>query len=388
MLEQSAKLEQELIAIRRQIHQNPELSGNENNTRKIILENLKGLDLEIVSAEKSYAVVAYLKGAKQGKTIMLRADMDALPIQEQSGEEYCSKTPNIAHTCGHDMHTTALIGCAKLLCQNKEKLNGNIVFLFQPSEENLNGALKVIEEKLLDEYNIEAAFCLHSWPDLPVGQIGVKKGPVMASADSLELTICGQSGHAAYPDRSVDAVAIAANIVVALQTVVAREIDPVEPAVLTFGTINGGVAHNIIAQEVNLTGTARAFSHKVREQIPQAVERISSGIAKSMRGEAHFEYIKGTPPLINDDNLVDVVIKSAIETIGKDNVISLAAPSMGGEDFAFYLEKIPGCMFRMGTRNDNPQSHLALHNPKIIFDDKALKTGVAVMVQTAINYLK
>lgn len=381
------ELKSELIHLRRQIHQNPELSNEEYKTRELILQELKELSIDYRLSEGSQGVVGILTGDMPGPTIALRADMDALPVNEESGLPFESQIEGRCHSCGHDIHTTVLLGCVKVLHRLKAQIKGRVVFIFQGAEEVLAGAQTILTEKLLDDLKIEGILALHTWPDLDAGKIGLKRGAFMASSDQVQLKIKGQAGHGAHPHRSIDAIVVAGYVICGLQTMLSREIAPLDPAVLSFGTIHGGQASNIIASEVVLEGTARALTPEVRDQIPKSVERIASHIAEGLRGKAEIIYARGTPPAINIDEWVDLVEEGAQKIIGSEQIAYLTSPSMGSEDFAFYLEKYPGCIFRLGTGNENPQSRLALHNPKIIFDEKAIEAGVQVMSQVVLNYL-
>ncbi len=381
------EVEKELLAVRRELHANPELSGQEKNTREIILRFLKDLPLEVKIAKNSMGLVAVLKSGGQG-AIALRADMDALPMEEDSGLSFSSQNAGACHSCGHDIHTTVLLGCAKVLAENKDKLSSDVVFIFQPAEETLGGAQSLLSEGLLGGLDIEKIFALHTWPDIPAGCIGVKKDAFMASSDSVDIEITGQAGHGAHPHRSIDAIVIAAHVISALQTVVAREIAPVDSAVLSFGKISGGQARNIIAGKVLLEGTARSLTAETRKILAESIERITVNTAKALKGNAKINYQAGTPPLQNNGNLVEEVIAAANQTLGGDKIHYLTMPSMGSEDFSFYLEKYPGCLFRLGTGNDQPASKLALHNPQIIFDEASIITGVKVLTQLVLNNKK
>jgi amidohydrolase len=328
-----------------------------------------------------------LKGDLPGKTIALRADMDALPLQEDTGLPFSSQNQGIAHSCGHDIHTAVLLGCARILNERKSALRGNVKFIFQPAEEKLSGAQQMIAAGVLKNPDIDAILALHCWPELPVGTVGLKKGAFMASSDSLDIVIKGRAGHAAHPHKSIDPIVIAGHVLTSLQTIISREVAPLDAAVITIGKINGGTAHNIIAASVEMSGTVRTISPALRARMPQMIERIVSKTAESMNGEAVVNYCPGTPPVINNDILLDLVDKAAAAALGRENIVYLESASMGGEDFAFYLEKVPGVIFRLGTANESPESRLALHNPKLIFDEKAIVTGMVALCEAALKYL-
>lgn len=387
IMQQAEAVKEDITAIRRQIHQNPELSGHEFATSRMISRQLEEIGVEVEKSERAVGVVGVLKGNLPGKTIALRADMDALPLNEDTGLPYSSQNQGVAHACGHDIHTAVLLGCAKILSKSKHTLKGNIKFIFQPAEEKLSGAQQMIETGVLENPKVDAILALHCWPELPAGTIGLKKGAFMASSDSLDIVVKGRSGHAAHPHKSIDPIVISGYVLAALQTIIAREVAPLDAAVITIGKINGGTAHNIIAASVEMAGTVRTISAELRVKMPQMIERLVTKTAESMNGEATVTYRFGTPPVINNNALLDLVEQAAAATIGKDNITYLETASMGGEDFAFYLEKVPGAIFRLGTANESPESRLALHNPKLIFDEQAIVTGMVVMCEAALQYL-
>lgn len=382
------RIQSEMVAVRRHIHQHPELSGQEVLTSQLVAQQLIELGIETRHWDTKTGVIGLLKGASPGPTLALRADMDALKLQEETGERFSSANRGVAHACGHDIHTTVLLGCAKVLSAMRDVLPGNIKFIFQPAEETLGGARQMLEASVLEEPQVQAIFALHCWPDLPSGTIGLKKGPFMAASDSLKITIAGRAGHAAHPHKSIDPIIIAAHVLTSLQTLISREVAPLDSAVITIGKINGGTASNVIAGSVEMEGTVRTINPALRAEMPKMITRIASCTAESMRGAAKVEYLQGTPPVINDPDLVSLIERAADDIIGPDKVAYLETASMGGEDFAFYLEKVPGAMFRLGTANDEPSSRLALHNPKLTFDEQAIATGIKVMSVAALKYLR
>ena len=373
--------------LRRRIHQNPELGMQEQATTKLIMEVLAKI-LNIEARDLNPGVVATLKGKKPGKTLALRADMDALPIGEESGLPFASQNPGVCHACGHDMHTAILLGCAMVLGPMADELGGTIKFFFQPAEELLQGALHLIKNGAMDSPKVDAILGVHCSSLYPVGTALVKSGPFMAAADALDITVNGRPGHAAYPHRSIDAIVIAAQVISSLQTVVSRETDPLEAAVVTLSTINGGTARNIIAPQVTMSGTVRTLTANVRDQMPERIKRIVTHTAEALGGTAQVEYVRGTPPLVNDKDMVDLIARSAGEIIGQENLRYIEKPVMGAEDFAFYQKEIPGALFHVGTASADEQTRLALHNSKVRFDEGALPIGIQVMCQSAVNYLK
>ena len=377
----------EIIDLRRQIHQKPELSGSETETAKLVMSRLEhlGIPYHVVAGT---GVVGLIEGALPGKTLALRADMDALNLQENTSLEFSSIHPGASHSCGHDIHTAVLLGCAEVLNGMRESIKGNIKLIFQPAEENLSGALRMLQSAVLENPAVDAIMALHCWPELPAGAIGLKKGSFMASSDNLDITIIGKAGHAAHPHKCVDPIVIAGQVLTCLQTIVAREISPVDSAVITIGKISGGTARNIIASTVELTGTVRTLTVSMREKVPQLIERMVCKIAEGMNGKAVVRYQPGNPPVINNDALTTLVEQAGSRALGADKVLYLESASMGGEDFAFYLEKVPGILFRLGTANENPDSRIALHNPKIVFAEEAIATGMVTMCEAALQYLR
>ena len=377
-----------VLAFRHYIHENAELAMQEFKATARIMEELSKLP-NIEARDLKPGVVAMLKGGKPGKTLALRADMDALTLPEDSGLPFACKSGKASHSCGHDMHASILLGCAMALSSMADEISGVIKFFFQPAEETLSGARHLIDNGCMENPKVDAIFALHSWPYSSVGAIALRKGVCMASADSVDIKVKGRAGHAAYPHNSLDAVVMAAHVVTALQSIVSREIDPLKSAVLTLGQISGGRARNIIADEVNMSGTVRTLSKEVRDEFSARMQRVIKHTAEAFGGEAELDYKLGVPPVFNDEALVDLLAESAAEAIGQENVQNLKAPAMGGEDFAFYLEHAPGVFFRLGTANeDDPKSKLPTHNPKVIFDERALPVGMKVMCRAALNFLK
>lgn len=376
------------VLIRREIHKNPELSMEERQTTALIKEKLEEYGLEPAGVNLPSGAAAVLTGGQPGKTILFRADIDALPVEERSGLPFSSQRQGVCHSCGHDIHTAALLLAARVLSQVRENLQGQIIFLFQPAEENLGGAEAVIRSGLFEKYHPEFAVGAHCWPDLPGGTAGFRKGPFMASSDSVKIRVKGKGGHGAHPHKSIDPITAAAYILTQLQTVISRSVAPLDSAVLTMGKIYGGTAANVIPDEAVMEGTVRTVNNAARTLVEQRIRTIAECGAKAMEASCEVEYKRGVPALECDGSVTELLIEAAEEQLGKDKVQMLEIPSMGSEDFARYLEIVPGAMFRIGTASENPASRLPLHNGGIVFDEKAVAAGAAVFCGLAAKYLK
>ena len=328
-----------------------------------------------------YGVIAHLKGSGEGPLFALRADMDALPIQEESELSYRSCRPGVMHACGHDGHTATLLGAAATLARLRHTFVGSVRFVFQPAEETVHGAEGMCAEGAMD--GVDAIVALHGWPGMPVGQIGVRAGPMMASSDTFEITVRGRGAHAAMPHISIDPIVVGAQIVVALQTVASREIAPTESVVVTVAQFNAGTAHNIIPFTAEMRGTVRCLSKTVQDSMPERIERIVAGLCAAARAEYTFRYRNGTPVTVNDAGINALVSEVGADTLGASNVITLESPSMGAEDFAVYLRYAPGAMFRLGVGEDVTP----LHTPTYNFSDAAIAHGMELFARTAVRYL-
>ncbi len=375
-----------IIEIRRDLHKHPELSGQEEHTSSFVKGILEASGYIIKEFDDHFGLIADLKIDDSVKTVAIRADMDALPILEQTGKEYASEVEGIMHACGHDSHTAIALGSAMALSKFKDKLHGNIRFIFQPSEESKDGgSTEMIDGGCLD--GVEAIFGLHAYPYLNTGQIGFKYGVMMASADIFTIEVFGISAHGARPHEGVDAILVTSMIVNSLNHIVSRKIDPLHPAVISLGTIEGGKASNIICDHVLLTGTVRTVNESIRNNIPQMMEESIKGVCKSMGATYNFDYKFGQPELINHDEMVDILLNEATSIIGKDNCIDLIDPVMGGEDFSEYLQLVPGAFFRLGTCNKEKQTCIPQHNSRFDVDDDALKVGMKVLSACALKIL-
>lgn len=385
----AARVEQvldDVVSFRRFLHENAELSMQEVKGSARIAEELKALPgMEVL--EYAPGCLGILRCGKPGKTIALRADFDALPIAEESGLPFASKNPGVFHACGHDIHASVLLGCAKVLSDMAQELSGTIKFIFQPGEEALLGARHMLGKGVMENPKVDAIFAVHTFPYLPAGSIGMCPEISMASIDDLDITVKGKGGHGGYPHSTVDSVYIASQVVVALQSIISRETAPVDAAVISIGQINGGNARNIIPSAVSLNGTVRTLSAPVREKLPAQIRRVVELTAEAHDGSAVVEYLEQTPPVANDAAMFALVESAATQTIGAANIRRIS-PVMGGEDFACYLEHAPGVLFRVGTAGEHPNSDLPLHNAKVVFDEGALPTGITVLCRTAMDFLQ
>lgn len=371
-------LEREIIAIRRDIHKHPELGFDVGRTANLVAQFLVSCGIEVRTGVGKTGVVGTLKGGKPGPTIALRADMDALPIQETNDVEYKSVHEGIMHACGHDGHTAMLLGAAKVLAERRERIKGTVRFLFQPAEEGDGGARYMIEDGCLD--GVDEIYGLHLWNFQPFGQIGVKSGPILASADIFEIQVNGRGGHGAAPQGTVDAVVVSAHLVTALQTIVSRNTNPIESTVVTVGKIAGGDNFNIIADKVVLKGTTRAYTEQNRQMIKRRLREIMAGIGQAYNARIEMDYEDGYPPTINNEQAYRKVLAAARRIVG--NGAGEPYLSMGGEDFAYYLKEVPGCFFFIGSAPVGREPMSVPHHCSYFdINERALLVGASVFVQ-------
>ena len=373
---------EEIIALRREIHKEPELGFETKKTAEKVLNTLDGLLLEIETGVAENGMVATLQGKGDGPTVALRADMDALPIHEETGLPFASEEDGKMHACGHDGHTSMLVGAARALSQDhlRERLKGTVKFVFQPAEEGYAGGQVMVEEGVAED--VSSIFALHLWPGLPFGKVGTKSGPIMAAADAFEMTVKGQGGHGAMPHLAADAVAMAAHIVTVLQTIVSREANPVKPAVLTVGQIEAGFAFNIIPETAYLGGTVRTLDPDLRERMSERIEELARGVAHGMRGDIELDYRFSYPVTSNDADAAGLVLDVTTELFGEENAVELDNPSMGGEDFAFFLEQVPGAFIWLGVGDVS-----GLHTAQFSFDEEILAQGSTLLAALALESL-
>ncbi len=377
------KYKKYVIDMRREFHMNPEPSWEEVGTSQRIKDELDKIGIPYITVAKT-GIVATIKGGKEGKTVALRADMDALQVQEANDVAYKSKNPGIMHACGHDGHTAMLLGAAKILNEIKNDIKGKVKLFFQPAEELAEGAKKMIEEGAME--GVDGVFGIHLWADLPCGKVNIQAGPRMASADLFSIKVKGKGGHGSLPHQGVDAIVVASAIVMNLQSIVSREISPLDPAVVSVGTFKSGTRFNIIAKEAILEGTTRSFNHKVRNSFPNIIERIVKETARSYRADAEVEYVFGTPPTINESECTKLAQDSIQKILGKEALIEMERVT-GGEDFAMYLEKAPGAMAFVGAGNEEKGASYPHHHERFNIDEDGLEIGTALYVQYAVDFL-
>ncbi|MCL2485372.1 MAG: M20 family metallopeptidase [Endomicrobia bacterium] len=362
--------EKEIIQIRRYFHKYPELSGCELNTAKFIESKLKEYKIPYKRIGKT-GVLGIIKGVKPGKTVALRADMDALSVQEDNSVEYKSKNAGIMHSCGHDAHMAVVLGAAKLLSRNKAALNGNVKFIFQPSEETSAGAKSMVDGKVLENPKVDVILGVHVCPWIESGKIGLKYGAMMAAVDKLNIEFEGEIAHGAYPHLGKDALVAASAFINSVQTIISREVNPVDPAVITFGKIKGGDGYNIICENITLDGTVRSLNAKTRKLIKESILKKLKAVEIAYGVKSKVHYLAVGNALVNDKVITEKCRKAAKEFYGKENVVILEKPSMGGEDFPEYLEKVPGNFMYIGTSKNKATSY-PWHHSNFNIDESAL----------------
>ena len=373
------KFHQELIALRRDLHANPEIGFQEVRTSGIVAGALEALGVEVHRGVGKTGVVGVIRGQRHdsGLSIGLRADMDALPIKEEGDVAYCSTVPGLMHACGHDGHTTVLLGTAKYLMQNRA-FNGTAVLIFQPAEEGLGGAKAMVDDGLFERFPCDSIYALHNWPALPAGTIGINPGPMMAASDRWEVTVEGRGGHGAHPYQTIDPIVVAAHIVTALQTIVSRNVHPVESAVISLGHIQAGspTAPSVIPSRAHLVGTVRTFSDTVQKLVESRMRALIASVAEAFGATAELKYQRSYPATINSAQQANFLADVATDLFGAENVVRDLIPSMGSEDFSYMLQKRPGAYFRLGQ--GGAEQGRFLHNAKFDFNDEVIPVGSAL----------
>jgi len=381
--EAAESVKEQLVDWRREFHQNPELTWEEVRTGNRVAEELERMGIEVKRIAKT-GVLGILRGKKPGRTVALRADMDALPITEANDVPYKSQKDGVMHACGHDGHVAMLLGAAKVLSGMREDIEGEVRFLFQPAEEIAEGAPAMMKEGAMD--GVDAVFGIHLWSDLETGRVSVEAGPRMASTGILKITVKGKSGHGSMPHQGVDAILAASAVVVDLQSIASREISPLDPVVITIGKYNGGARWNVLCGEVVMEGTTRCFNPETAEKLTDIISRVAKNTAASYRAEAEVEHTLLTPPLLNDPEVSEIARGSVEKLYGKEAVAEMEKV-MGGEDFAFYTKAAPGAVAFVGIANSSKGTDVAHHNERFDIDEDALPVGTALYAQFALDYL-
>ena len=374
-------LQPQLVAWRRSLHQRPELGFKEQLTAQFIAQKLQEWGIEHQTGVAKTGIVATINSGSPGPVLAIRADIDALPIQEENEVSYRSQHDGIMHACGHDGHTAIALGTAYYLWQHRQDFTGTVKIIFQPAEEGPGGAKPMIEAGVLKNPDVDAIIGLHLWNNLALGTVGVRKGALMAAVECFSCTIFGKGGHGAMPHQTVDSVVVSAQIVNALQTIVARNVDPIESAVVTVGELHAGTKHNIIADTARMTGTVRYFNPKLQGFIGKRIEQIIAGVCQSQGASYELDYWHQYPPVINDANIAELVRSVALEVVETPAGIVPECQTMGAEDMSFFLQAVPGCYFFLGSAN--PEKDLAYphHHPRFNFDETALGMGVEIFVR-------
>ncbi len=376
-----------LIDLRRDLHQYPELAMEETRTAGIIAERLRSSGLEVRPGVGKTGVVGVLRGGQPGKTLAIRADIDGLPVQEENDLPFISQVPGKMHACGHHGHLAIGLTAADILAAHRDDLHGNVTFLFQPAEERIGGAQPMIDAGALKNPDVDAVIALHLWNSLPAGQVGARAGATFASADGFTLRVRGRGGHGAMPNLSVDPVLAAAEILVALQSLVSREISPFNPAVLTIGSIHGGTAFNVIPDVVELQGTYRTFDDEDRAHLEKRIQEVAQRVAAGLRASVEVEMMRGCPACVSDEGMAKLVQRAAAEAIGAQNVRADQLTT-GSDDMAHFLNAVPGCYFFVGTQNSAIGCDAPHHSARFKSDEAGLPVGVEVTVRAALEYLR
>ncbi|WP_141680749.1 M20 aminoacylase family protein [Agrobacterium rubi] len=372
-------------AIRHHLHRTPEIGLSEFKTSDFIAAKLEEMGYDVTRGLAGTGIVATLQNGESGRSVGIRADIDALPIHEETGADYASQNPGVMHACGHDGHTAMLLGAAKIIAERRN-FDGTLHLIFQPAEENFGGARIMIEDGLFERFPCDAVFALHNDPGLPFGHFVLRDGPIMAAVDECKITVNGYGGHGAEPQSALDPIVAGASIIMALQTIVSRNIHPMTPTVVTVGAFHAGIASNVIPETAEMLLTIRSFDPQARDELEKRIRLIAEGQAASYGMQVTLDYQRGYNPTVNHTHETDYVTDLATRFAGADKVVEMPRPTMGAEDFAYMLEKRPGAYFFLGskrTENDPP-----LHHPKFDFNDDILPIGTAFWVELAEDYLK
>ena len=373
-----------IINTRRELHKIPEIGFTEKKTSAYVAEYLTREGLDVQTGIAQFGVVGLLETGKKGPTLMIRADMDALPLQEETGLEFASIHEGVMHACGHDAHMAMALGAATVLARIKNDLVGTIKFVFQPAEEGPGGAKPMIDAGVMENPTVDYAIGCHMWPEIDEGTIGVRSGPFLAAMDRFDLKIIGKGGHGAMPHLCIDALEVGTQVVNAFQRISSRHLNPLEPTVVTVGSFHAGTAFNIIPSEAEMCGTTRTFNLDIWNNWEQRLEKVIDGVCKSMGADYEFKFAKGYPPTINDESISEVVRRCAANVVGHERVVE-PDQTMGGEDMSYFLQKSKGCFFAVGTGREG---YASVHNPKFNFDEEVLSLGVETHCRVALELLK
>ena len=381
-----AELKEELIATRRDLHRHPETAFQERRTSELVAARLESFGYHVQRGIAETGVVGLLEGDEAGPTVMIRADIDALPIQEPEDRPYSSLSPGKMHACGHDGHTSVGLAVAELLSHHRQAMKGNVKLVFQPAEEIIAGAKRMLDEGVMKDPKVDRVLSFHMWPSLPVGKVVAQAGTIFSSVDEIRIDVKGRGGHGGLPHLSVDPIVIASHVVLALQDVLSREVAPDQAAVLGFGIIRGGSQFNIVAEEVELTGNIRTFDETNRSFMLQRVQEISTAVAGGLRGEAVFHHVKGSPSVVNDAEVAKIVAEVAAGVVGGENVVAIP-PATVGDDAAYFLNEAPGCYFLMGCANSQRGIVAPLHSPDFDIDEEVLPLATRILTEATLRFL-
>ncbi|MBN1956226.1 MAG: amidohydrolase [Anaerolineae bacterium] len=385
-LAMAKEMKPQLVAWRRDFHMHPELAYEEERTAGIVAAHLQRLGYRVETGVAKTGVIGVLEGTRPGPVVMFRFDMDALPVSEETGAEYASRTPGKMHACGHDGHVAMGMGLAEFLAARRQQLAGTAKLIFQPAEEGGNGAELMVQEGAMENPHPDVFVATHIWLQKPLGTVDVTVGPVMAAAEKFSCTIHGLGGHGALPQHAVDPIVAAAHVVTALQTIVSRNVGPLDTAVLSVGSIHGGDAFNVIPPQVHMEGTIRTFDPQTRQAILRRLQEVVEGVATACGTRAEIETKSLTPAVINDPQVTEMIRRAAEAIVGPEHV-SLGERTMGSEDAAFFMQQAPGCYFFIGGANAERGLTASHHNPRFDFDEDVLPLGVAILAQVAYLYL-
>lgn len=387
LLQEARSLVPTLYSIFQTIHQNPELGKTECATASLIRRRLEELGVQSIPMADT-GILGVLRGGRPGPTVGIRADIDALPIQEETGLPYASQRPGIMHACGHDFHTAALLGAAQLLAARREELAGNVKFFFQPDEEADGGAARMIAAGCMEQPRVEAVFCCHVESGIPTGTLSVRSGPICAASNPFSVTLWGRGSHGAKPHLGTDVIVAGAQIITALQTIASRRTSPTEPVVVTVGSFHAGGAGNVLPEEAVFTGILRTMGSAAREQVKEELRGIVSGVAAAMGVEAEIRITESYPCCRNDREMTELVRQAAGKVLGPENVLELEEPSLGADDFGYFSEAVPGCYYYVGVGSEAKGFTYPNHNPHFAADPEALPLAAAIHAQTVLDYFE